>query len=43
MDRSPPASVFPGQLAWENAGTSRIPFMSYTSDALHKLELANVR
>ena len=39
MNRPPSASVFPGQLAWENAGTSRIPFMSYTSDALHKLEL----
>ena len=42
MDRPPPASVstgHPGQLAWENAGTSRIPFASYTSEALHKLEL----
>src|SRR4051812_32114579 len=39
MDRPAPASVFPGELAWENAGTSRIPFMSYTSEALHRLEL----
>jgi salicylate 5-hydroxylase large subunit len=39
MDRPAPASVFPGQLAWENEGTSRIPFMSYTSEALHRLEL----
>ena len=39
MDRPAPASVFPGQLAWENEGTSRIPFASYTSEALHRLEL----
>src|SRR6187402_3446563 len=36
MDRPAPASVFPGQLAWENEGTSRIPFASYTSEALHR-------
>ncbi|MGZ5892693.1 MAG: Rieske 2Fe-2S domain-containing protein, partial [Caldimonas sp.] len=39
MDRPAPASVFPGQLDWESEGTSRIPFMAYTSDALHRVEL----
>jgi salicylate 5-hydroxylase large subunit len=40
MDR--PASVsdvFPEQVRWEAAGTSRIPFRAYTSDALHRREL----
>ena len=36
LDRS--ASPAPA-LRWETAGTSRIPFASYTSDALHRLEL----
>ncbi len=39
MDRPAPSTVFPNQLAWPDAGTSRIPFMGYTSEALHKLEL----
>ena len=39
MDSPARRSVFPGQLAWENEGTSRIPFMAYTSEALHRREL----
>ena len=39
MDRPEPAAVFPELLAWESAGTSRIPFAAYTSDALHRREL----
>jgi len=31
--------VFPQHIAWESAGTSRIPFMSYTSEELHRREL----
>ncbi len=39
MDRPDPAAVFPELLAWENAGSSRIPFAAYTSEALHRREL----
>jgi len=39
MDRPEPAAVFPELLAWESAGTSRIPFAAYTSEALHRREL----
>ena len=39
MDRPDPAAVFPELLAWEGAGTSRIPFAAYTSAALHRREL----
>ena len=39
MDRPEPAAVFPELLSWESAGTSRIPFAAYTSDALHRREL----
>ena len=39
MDRPEPAAVFPELLAWESAGTSRIPFAAYTSHALHRREL----
>ena len=39
MDRLAPTPAFPGQPAWENDGTSRIPFASYTSDDLHRREL----
>jgi salicylate 5-hydroxylase large subunit len=39
MDRLAPTPAFPGQPAWENEGTSRIPFASYTSDELHRREL----
>ena len=31
--------VFPDQIHWESDGTSRIPFMAYTDEALHKKEL----
>jgi salicylate 5-hydroxylase large subunit len=34
-----PTPVFPQQLRWESDGTSRIPFMAYTGDELHKKEL----
>lgn len=34
-----PCAVFPERLAWEGAGTSRIPFMAYTDPALHRKEL----
>lgn len=33
------SAVFPEELRWESEGTSRIPFMTYTSDDLHKKEL----
>ncbi len=39
MDRPEPAAVFPELLAWESAGTSRIPFAAYTSEELHRREL----
>jgi len=39
MDRPEPAAVFPDLLAWESAGTSRIPFAAYTSETLHRREL----
>ncbi|MEO5844835.1 MAG: salicylate hydroxylase, partial [Caldimonas sp.] len=39
MDRPEPAAVFPELLSWESAGTSRIPFAAYTSEALHRREL----
>jgi salicylate 5-hydroxylase large subunit len=40
MDRAvaPPAALA-RDLFWESAGTSRIPFASYTSDELHRVEL----
>jgi salicylate 5-hydroxylase large subunit len=34
-----PAKVFPEELRWASDGTSRIPFMAYTGEALHKKEL----
>lgn len=34
-----PPSMFPRDVAWESAGTSRIPFSAYTSDELHRREL----
>ena len=34
-----PSPVFPKELHWETDGTSRIPFMAYTSEELHKKEL----
>lgn len=34
-----PAKVFPEELRWESDGTSRIPFMAYTGEALHEKEL----
>ncbi|HKX44599.1 MAG TPA: salicylate hydroxylase, partial [Burkholderiaceae bacterium] len=33
------ATVFPTEARWESDGTSRIPFLTYTSDALYKREL----
>ena len=36
---SEPSSVFPSELRWEREETSRIPFLAYTSEALHKREL----
>ncbi len=40
MDRAvaPPAALA-RDIFWESAGTSRIPFASYTSDELHRVEL----
>ena len=34
-----PSPVFPKVIHWETDGTSRIPFMAYTSEELHKKEL----
>ena len=34
-----PSPVFPKAIHWETDGTSRIPFMAYTSEELHKKEL----
>ena len=34
-----PTPVFPKELHWETDGTSRIPFMAYTGEELHKKEL----
>jgi salicylate 5-hydroxylase large subunit len=31
--------VFPDEIRWESDGTSRIPFMSYTDEALYRKEL----
>jgi salicylate 5-hydroxylase large subunit len=31
--------VFPREIRWESEGTSRIPFMAYTSEELHRKEL----
>lgn len=31
--------VFPTEAHWESEGTSRIPFLTYTSDKIYKLEL----
>ena len=39
MDRPELAAIFPDRLRWESAGTSRIPFAAYTSEALHRREL----
>ncbi|MCM5680042.1 aromatic ring-hydroxylating dioxygenase subunit alpha [Schlegelella sp. S2-27] len=33
------SNVFPTEPRWENEGTHRIPFLSYTSDALYRREL----
>ncbi|HEU0202643.1 MAG TPA: aromatic ring-hydroxylating dioxygenase subunit alpha [Burkholderiaceae bacterium] len=33
------AVVFPREIRWETEGTSRIPFMAYTSEELHRKEL----
>jgi salicylate 5-hydroxylase large subunit len=34
-----PSPVFPKEIHWETDGTSRIPFMAYTGEDLHKKEL----
>ena len=34
MDRSAPPTVFPEHVDWNGAGTSRVPFLAYTSNAL---------
>ncbi|MES2401138.1 MAG: salicylate hydroxylase, partial [Pseudomonadota bacterium] len=31
--------TFPSEIHWESDGTSRIPFMAYTDEELHKKEL----
>ncbi len=33
------AKAFPGELRWENDGISRIPFKTYTDEALYRKEL----
>ena len=33
------STVFPTEAHWESGGTSRIPFLTYTSEALYKREL----
>ena len=33
------STVFPDQAQWETEGTSRIPFLTYTNEALYKREL----
>jgi hypothetical protein len=33
------STVFPTEAHWESEGTSRIPFLTYTSDELYKREL----
>ena len=39
MDRPTIDTVFPALPVWDGAGTSRIPFLAYTSDELHRREL----
>jgi salicylate 5-hydroxylase large subunit len=39
MDRPSIDTVFPALPVWDGAGTSRIPFLAYTSDELHRREL----
>ncbi len=39
MDRPAIDTVFPALPVWDGAGTSRIPFLAYTSDELHRREL----
>jgi salicylate 5-hydroxylase large subunit len=34
-----PPTVFPQQIRWESAGTSRIPFQAYTDDTIYRKEL----
>jgi salicylate 5-hydroxylase large subunit len=36
---SEPVSLFPAEPAWDGDGTHRIPFATYTSEALHQREL----
>jgi salicylate 5-hydroxylase large subunit len=36
---SEPSTVFPSEARWESDGTSRIPFLTYTSDELYRREL----
>jgi len=36
---TPAKEVFPSQMRWETEGSSRIPFMAYTGEDLHKKEL----
>ena len=33
------SEIFPRELKWELPGTSRIPFLTYTSDELYQREL----
>ena len=39
MDRAVAPPALAREIAWESAGTSRIPFATYTSDELHRVEL----
>jgi salicylate 5-hydroxylase large subunit len=39
MDRAVAPPALARDIFWESAGTSRIPFASYTSDELHRVEL----
>jgi hypothetical protein len=36
---TPAKEVFPSLMRWETEGSSRIPFMAYTGENLHKKEL----
>jgi salicylate 5-hydroxylase large subunit len=39
MDRAVAPPALAREIVWESAGTSRIPFATYTSDELHRVEL----
>ena len=39
MDRAAAPPALAREIAWESPGTSRIPFATYTSEDLHRVEL----